>query len=120
MKCIVPYTTVRRIDVKVKYGQIKNPCACGDSEVTQRTYFAVSKVNNKNNAMQMVDSIQQGLHLLTDWAPLDVRQNKDTSECHIVLSVTASHNINHREKRSVAMLDGYICPEVNSRAPNTH
>ena len=53
----------------------------------------------------MVDSIQQGqvnMHLLTDWAPLDVRQcgeqASNTSECHIVLSVTATVTIQPQGK----------------------
>ena len=76
--------------------------------------------------MQMVDSIQQGqvnMHLLTDWAPLDVgNKASNRSECHIVLSVTATVTISTTGKNAPCCqcYDGYICPEVNGRAPNTH
>ena len=74
--------------------------------------------------MQMVDSIQQGqvnMHLLPWMSDNVENEASNTSECRIVLSVTATVTISATGKNAPCCqcYDGYICPEVNSRAPNT-
>ena len=73
----------------------------------------------------MVDSIQQeqvNMHLLP-WMSDNVgNKASNTSECRIVLSVTATVTISTTGKNALCCqcYDGYICPEVNIRALNTH
>ena len=80
--------------------------------------------------MQMVDSIQQGQVKTCTYSQIGLPWMSDnvgnkasnTSECHIVPSVTATVAISTTGKTAPCCqcYDGYICPEVNSRAPNTH
>ena len=132
MKCIVPYTIVCRIDVRSQVWSNKQTHV---HVVTERWHKGHILLCHKKTRKIMpcrwwtafirdkltCTYLQIGLPWMSDNV---VNKASNTSECHIVLSVTATVTISTTGKNAPCCqcYDGSICPEVNSysRAPNTH